>query len=818
MNSPANAGVSDRQSETTKPANRQHNHDDRQLDAAVIMRESDMYDKVLMEGMIQQTLAKAKHLEGVEELAEAGINVMDHPSAYGGIEKRTGDSKQVLIERGGVLYVYSMGTAAKADLADSDNAFVQSLVELIERYRPAEVWTSAFSRLIRAAEHAGDLLRVMTEHVDVLHAETDIRPSTPEGKMLFQVLTMIASAERDYILRRHTAGRVAQWRRQAWILSAYPPGYRLDEQRRLVIDPAQVPAVRKMLAIMGDTSLTPKQVASRLGELGISRPKMRKGHGAHATIADVRNPSEAVASIAGWVDLYRTGEYEVVWPNPFAGVEEFAGLRVEPAEPRDDYPNGALRLAQRVPIPEGGWADQKILDAVAERRRSPAAVGGSAHRTTPPLSGMFQFQDGTQEYALMSGRTRNTYVLLRRPHNPNRKHQGWHAQNGGDAELVARIGREELHSSIVSEVVKAVEHGVPGRLDTTRLLQGGSWLLPTGNRVRIRALKRKIKDQEAKLHRSKRNADNADDDEVAAMFVKDAVAHNKELRRLRRELAEAEQTDTPPTLGTSFKTNAALAAEGLAALQQTCSGPAELRAALRTIISDETMTVTGSTVTWQLSVQLPHTEGVIVLGPISGTVKNRKRKVRARRQRETKIAELVSLGLDKPAARSLASCPHPDLEATIRAHLQHKPWPKGVDEDWAKYVTAIYTSPQISWNPGRWRLPDQLRTRVLAALADAGGSLTVQHLVDRGFTAEQLRYLTRNLPTPTGQPILRITGRGTERTIHLIDCPHCRGTASLSCLTPETKPGVLCPGCMRLPTENSPVFPDWYRQDTASER
>lgn len=70
-------------------------------------------------------------------------------------------------------------------------------------------------------------MRVFTEHIDALHCEAEINLSTPEGKMqLFQMLTMIASAERDYIVRRHTAGRVAEARRKEWIPSATRPATR----------------------------------------------------------------------------------------------------------------------------------------------------------------------------------------------------------------------------------------------------------------------------------------------------------------------------------------------------------------------------------------------------------------------------------------------------------------------------------------------------------------------------------------------------------------------------------------------------------------
>lgn len=46
----------------------------------------------------------------------------------------------------------------------------------------------------------------------------------------------------------------------------------------------------------------------------------------------------------------------------------------------------------------------------------------------------------------------------------------------------------------------------------------------------------------------------------------------------------------------------------------------------------------------------------------------------------------------------------------------------------------------------------------------------------------------------------------------LLACPHCGGQVSHSIVTPETRPGVLCPDCWRTPHPASPVFLEWYRR------
>ena len=99
------------------------------------MRESDEYDGMMMLGMIQQTLTKVRHLPGATELLAAGMEVFENPDRWGAITKRIARSRMALVERDGVLYVYSQGSASRDDLKDG-NGFVQELLGILENYRP----------------------------------------------------------------------------------------------------------------------------------------------------------------------------------------------------------------------------------------------------------------------------------------------------------------------------------------------------------------------------------------------------------------------------------------------------------------------------------------------------------------------------------------------------------------------------------------------------------------------------------------------------------------------------------------------------------
>ena len=784
------------------------------LDHLVFVRESDAYDKLLMVGMIQQTLAKVAALPGAQELQAAGMEIFEHPARFGATQRRVGSSRIVTVERDGVLYVFAMGTAATNDLDDETNAIVSELLRVIEAYRPREVWVAAFTRLLRSADHAGELLRVFSEHVERLHCEADIHPATPEGKMLFQVLAMIAATERDYIVRRHTAGRVAQWRREEWIPNAYPPGYRL-EQRRLVLDESALERTRAMLRILADGALTTAECAKRLGELGVTTPMITSLHGEGATIADARNPSEVVSTLCGWADFYRTGRFELLWPNPFSGVTDIAGAPVEDVE---DYKHGALRLPLRVALPEGGWAEDAIIDAVERRAKTPSVTGGASHTTVPPLSGFFSYEETGFEHTLSCDRP-GAYMLLRRPTSTERAFTGWAYERGGQ-ERVLVVSRAELHAAMANAAIEGVKSGLPGHLDAGRFLSIGPLPPLDPHRARIRAVRRQLEEATTALQRAKRNAELAGDDDAASLFVEDTKRHHAERVRLAHELEDLEARSATPTLGATFESYADLVAHAMAALCHAGDrGPRELRDALRSVISNERMWAEGEWACLELSLELPHAEGTVVLGPLRAKAKRLDRQGGevtarwARRRVRTPLRdELIALGLGRRAAGCVAACPDDRLAAILRAHLKQEPVPDGIDPDFAARIVAVYTDPEFSWDRGRWRLPDETRRTVLGVLLEAGGSLTLHELEARGVTANRLKYLRSHTAAPSGEPVIRLLRHGRNPVYGLITCPHCGGFASWSMVTPETRPGVVCPTCWRTPKEDSPELPEWYRK------
>jgi len=414
-----------------QPRNDDLSDDDQRLSHLVIMRESSESDHLLMDGMIQQTLAAVPHLPGAQELLLAGMSVFDAPENFGAERRRLGKSNIVLISREDVLYLYSMGSASAKDANDA-NAFVSELSRIINTIRPRIVTTVSFTRLLRAAEHSGQLLTAMRAHVDVLRCETEIHPATEAGIMMFQVFTMFASSERDAIVKRHTAGRVAQWRRGEWMVQAYPPGYRIVE-KKLALNDSEIGKVQHMLRLLADHDRSPKQIADELGAIGITTPKIQEQYGPDATVVDARNPSECIKTLLSWVDLYEHGKYEV-------------DRDVDPEE----FPHGVLRFPCEVPLPDEGWGSDETFRSIRSRLTRKKEVGPQTHLHRPALIGIFEWSDGAHEYKVLA-RSKN-YELVRRPIKA-RKYSGWTADRSDHEQLATFNNARSLSECVVENSV-----------------------------------------------------------------------------------------------------------------------------------------------------------------------------------------------------------------------------------------------------------------------------------------------------------------------------------------------------------------------------
>jgi DNA invertase Pin-like site-specific DNA recombinase len=367
--------------------------------------------------MIGQTVGSLLHLPGASDVLAAGITPLTGGSPFTTVEYRKNGTTTVVFEHVGVLYLYSMGTAAKANLSASENVFIELICEIISEYRPENLYVATFSRLIRAMEFSSRLYTAVKNDVDVVHCGTttiDVR--TQSGKAQWSVYSMVADMERDSIVQRLFAGTVNKYLSGKWHLSEnmIPPGYLLGQDGVVRPDSSQQQNVRLLLEALADESYTSSQVIKLAGRLRFSSKTLQRIYGPDATYADISRPHSKVMSLMDWLPTYATGVAEITQVNPFPGAKCFRTLKVEYGE---EDRCGIVRFRYEWGLPAGGWAPAEVISAAMRRtrgRKERTGSGGAGHQERKPLAGDWsEWSDGSRQFHI--GGTTQHYIVLQRP-------------------------------------------------------------------------------------------------------------------------------------------------------------------------------------------------------------------------------------------------------------------------------------------------------------------------------------------------------------------------------------------------------------------
>lgn len=396
------------------------------IEHAFAARESSMYSHALMEGMINQTLAPYHSIDGVTEVSECGIDPLVTPAncPFNVGQFRQQGRNAVIFAHKGVMYLYSLGSASQVNTPEGDNAWMELLCEFVREFRPKRLHVASFNRLIRSALFSGELMGVVQDAGTIVIADSiKIDLTTPDGRVLWQTLAMLADLERESIVQRLFAGIVNKYERGQWILSplGVPPGYKLVDGKPM-LDPAQVDDVRFLIGLLGNTELTCRQVVDAAGARGLTSMTIQQIHGPDATYADVRRADSKVRSLLDCVPLWTSGVHLATLPNPYRGAKRIGRLPVLEGGPA--APHGVVEFPYALPLPHGGWAPADVLHAAAARTRSRKdclrdseaqlpSTGGAAHRRRRPFAGRTSAvaADGTQ---FRIGGQQANYTLMRR--------------------------------------------------------------------------------------------------------------------------------------------------------------------------------------------------------------------------------------------------------------------------------------------------------------------------------------------------------------------------------------------------------------------
>ena len=369
--------------------------------ALFVVRESDAHDRVLFNAMRKQTYLAHRNVPGASALVDAELPRSDDAD-WLEVPLASGDVEQVRLQRlaprtwlftsGGSWHLWSMSSAAKEN-DTGENAFTKILIDQLQSARPLNVYAANFARVVRSGRAGRELQTAVEDNVDVFHAggmklrfggDNDERNS---AKLQFTMLTQVAAWERDSIVQRMLAGRIARWHKRQWPFGrrVCPVGYRLDDTDRLVPDPSVKAQVRNMMLILS-RDLPPTEAVRQLDEAGV-KSNQRTSSGEPWAFADRKNPGALLASLYGWAPLYAHGEYLFRVRNEFRGFKELNGVKVVRYE--DDLDDlGEFQMLYKPGVPSRGWADPGVVEAFVQaaigaansysRRKSPRPLGEQA--------------------------------------------------------------------------------------------------------------------------------------------------------------------------------------------------------------------------------------------------------------------------------------------------------------------------------------------------------------------------------------------------------------------------------------------------------
>ena len=430
----------------------------------------------------------------------------------------------------------------------------------------------------------------------------------------------------------------------------------------------------------------------------------------------------------------------------------------------------------------------------------------------------------------------------------------WSDDRGRVGERVATIRPAELHRAIAEAAARAIRAGVQAELlDGRRAARLGQLLGagPDRRATRLDYLDERIAEAERRATNARRNANSADDPDLADELLADAKDARDEVVRLRDERAQlAARHEGLPDVFESDADYVARALANLANIEHTADG--EVGEALSHILRIEGMAVTddGSHVDVSFRIDVPADNRVARLGPVTCRVANRAYRntlgstlgshplvttavrhglgAAVRHCNDTTVLRAVAdtmlaRGYSQLAASIAVRATIPSLHAVIAHDLWGDPIPVGLDVEYVALILAVYKAPGFAWNRHRHTVDPTERQALVDLVAQAGGRVDVAGLAGR--LGARRAHLTQVFSrpqkvgdAPVWEPCLCRGGQwqqgrraeGTERYLALVSCPHCGGHATVVARTPETPACLLCPTCRRMPTPGSPVFPDDY--------
>lgn len=846
----------------------------------VVVRESDVSDKLLMLGMVDKTLYGCQGIPGVQFVKTFALEPFQNPEKFGAQLKTTPTHKMVLFAVEGTLFLYAMGSAAKEESDQSGNDFLEFLMEILKQYRPETMTLANITRLMRSTRRVGELQSLLIEIGCILRLEGGslINVREPSGAMQFMMMSMFAAFERDHIVLRMLAGIVADSNRGGMHFREehLPLGYKLVDG---VVEPdlERVRDVAILLETLG-LPITRRQMAETMSSAGV-RLDRSFGPNKSNNPADARDMKGFVKGIEPWLDLYSTGIHKVKRENPFIGLDR---IGVAPVIRTSESDPGYIELNYRWGLPEGGWVSDEVIARARQafQSQSSKGSGGAGHKIRKPLLGIVSWVDKDSYQWVLDSHTGPEYRLRKRLFKSCGL-KGW-AEASIDGEIVTRMKSHDLHRSIADGITDAISSGVA--LET---LQGHfighfsqSSFVELENTLSINALVNEEKFLRNKANRARNVVLSMAEEQDATPWINEAIEFERKADLHQKSIEALLETEKAVVMiKRNIPTDVAACASALSVLRRVeMSAPREVSDALGQILKDISIEVTpAGKVQWRLFVLLPTSEGAVRLGPITGEIDAVHRQILVTRSRLTppihrkaalevfrmggsvkdaleKVPDwstnmlyqnikkiMVKKGLPQQTFSTLLSATVPELRMAVFGGVLAKPnmtredIPQvardlkidGCSLEWVEHVLEFYLFTTRSNFPGSWVSGVGSKQILMDHILESKGEMSLIKLgiaLGGGYERPEISHkllkpIAKSGPVEylsivePGSTYKKVSGRITgESSVKLLKCPHCGGFASKLLVVPEVTRQLLCPSCRRMPTPDSPIFPETYLQ------
>lgn len=810
----------------------------------VVCRESDENAGELLRNLIATTILPVRDdLDGADEVIEWGLAPLKAPETLPEGMRVTRivyeKAKAVLFGVGDTYYLFSLSSAAKQVEATGENPFSMILVHCLQKLCPVTVTVAYVGRLIRAIHASNDVVQAIQVNVDVLAvngARYDFAENPDTAAIMLNVLASQSSAERTQIVTRQFNGKLSRFRAGKWVLgeSAIPPGYRLDRDGFLVVDPSQTELLLEILTMLADPNFTPKVVAARyVRRVQEGQPRLGGRALDDDQIAHGLASNAFVARIMRWAGLLETGEHVYTQQIPYkVKTDELMGIPVS-----TDPETGISRVHMRYVLPRPEIPATLVRQAIRVRAARGKRGGSTLDSVTPLVARTWE--TGQMQYRLGGG-GRGFYELRQR--QASSEDIPWSVTGGYDGIKIAAIKRQSLHDSLRQGFAAGLRSGVAAQLLATSsvLLAGDTrdWLVTHDDQVGDWQAEAELLEQRADVFfRRARKAPSPKRTEMLLDAGEDLLA---EAAAIRERIENWDGASDIPR-DREFVTDSDVLLEALAALtEDNVSQIAYIR--LGQVLDAFTIRVDDGVANWSAELLVPTSEGIVRLGPFLGSVATagftlapaqRAASASGQAHRRRYLASsLGEAGMSSDLASAAASSPHQSVARELLLRLTPSAAQKIEPAEWhnepgfdaevfADHLVRVYTGPQPQWAGRRYIYTDAKRQRFVQFVAAVGGRATKAQIEGArdylGFGDYDIYRLS--LPAQSSsqsqawQPPVRRTETDNDvaLVVESILCPACHQPATGVIRVGEVPGDLLCTDCLRAPADPAVAFPASYR-------